>query len=237
MTAAASAKAAVLLAGGRASRMGGIDKPALEVRGRTLLERALDAVRGAGCAPVVIVGPRPEHKAVDDTDATGIAVEWAREDPPFSGPAAAVVAGLAAMAKAATQREGAGGGAADRRSHETAASTDEPEWTFLLACDLPRAQEAVGRLAAWIAAAPTPHTADGACLVDASGRGQWLTGVYRTSALREAAASVPDDGRDASVRSLLAGLDIEALTDTDHVADDVDTWDDFDRITKEKSHG
>lgn len=74
---------AVVLAGGRGSRLGGVDKGALEVAGRTLLDGVLDAV--AGCARVVVVG--------DVAARPGVLVT--REDPPFAGPAAAVAAGLA----------------------------------------------------------------------------------------------------------------------------------------------
>ncbi|MYU19520.1 NTP transferase domain-containing protein, partial [Streptomyces sp. SID8361] len=47
---------AVILAGGAARRLGGVDKPALRVGGRALLDRVLDACRGAG--RTVVVGPR-----------------------------------------------------------------------------------------------------------------------------------------------------------------------------------
>lgn len=80
------ALAAVILAGGKASRLSGVDKTQLEVGGRTLLRRALDAV--AGAAPVVVVGPR---RPIPDE------VVWAREDPPGSGPLAGLAAGLAAL--------------------------------------------------------------------------------------------------------------------------------------------
>lgn len=75
--------AAVVLAGGRARRLGGVDKVLLPVSGRSLLDRTLDAV--AGARPVVVVGPRR------DVDAP---VRWTREDPPGSGPLAGVCAGL-----------------------------------------------------------------------------------------------------------------------------------------------
>ncbi len=78
---------AVLLTGGRGSRLGGVDKGALRLEGATLLERALDALAGL---PTVVVGPRRAA-----TDRPGVLV--VREDPPLSGPAAAVAAGLAAV--------------------------------------------------------------------------------------------------------------------------------------------
>ncbi len=48
--------AAILLAGGRGSRMGGVNKPLLEVGGTTLLDAAIAAAREAGCDPIVAVG-------------------------------------------------------------------------------------------------------------------------------------------------------------------------------------
>lgn len=63
--------------------MGGVDKPALVVRGHRLLDVALTAVAAAG--RTVVVGPRRD---------TPRPVLWAREDPPGGGPAAALAAGL-----------------------------------------------------------------------------------------------------------------------------------------------
>jgi len=74
---------AVVLAGGAARRLGGVDKPGLVVAGRTLFDRALAAV--AGARRLVVVGPeRP----------TAVPVRWAREDPPGGGPVAALAAAL-----------------------------------------------------------------------------------------------------------------------------------------------
>ena len=75
---------AIVLAGGTARRLGGIDKPALEVNGMSLLDRALAAA--AGASRIVVVGEeRP----------TRLPVEWTMEDPPKGGPVAALAAGLA----------------------------------------------------------------------------------------------------------------------------------------------
>ncbi|WP_223622507.1 molybdenum cofactor guanylyltransferase [Microbacterium sp. EST19A] len=76
--------AAIVLAGGRASRLGGADKPQLVVDGATLLDHAVHAV--SWCAPIIVVGP-PAPVRTD--------VIWARESPPFGGPVAAIAAGLA----------------------------------------------------------------------------------------------------------------------------------------------
>ena len=74
---------AIVLAGGDAARLGGVDKPALDVGGRTLLHRVVSAARAA--ATVVVVGPPREDLS---------SVRWCREDPPGGGPVAAIAAGL-----------------------------------------------------------------------------------------------------------------------------------------------
>ncbi|MGY1742342.1 MULTISPECIES: molybdenum cofactor guanylyltransferase [unclassified Blastococcus] len=76
--------AAVVLAGGRAARLGGQAKPQLSVGGRSMLAAVLAAV--ADAAPRVVVGP---PQPVPD------AVVVLREDPPGGGPVAAMRAGLA----------------------------------------------------------------------------------------------------------------------------------------------
>src|SRR5204863_90328 len=72
---------AIVLAGGAATRLGGADKPQLKVAGRSLLDRAVDAVHGA--ARIVVVGPEQQVDA---------AVTFCREDPPGGGPVAAIAA-------------------------------------------------------------------------------------------------------------------------------------------------
>ncbi|MBD8537305.1 molybdenum cofactor guanylyltransferase, partial [Plantibacter sp. CFBP 13570] len=47
---------AIILAGGRSSRLGGVAKASLLRDGRTLLQLAIDAARAAG-GRVVVVGP------------------------------------------------------------------------------------------------------------------------------------------------------------------------------------
>jgi molybdopterin-guanine dinucleotide biosynthesis protein A len=76
--------AAVVLAGGRAARLGGQAKPQLEVGGRSMLAAVLAAV--ADAEPRVVVGPPQPVPA-------GVVV--LREEPPGGGPVAAMRAGLA----------------------------------------------------------------------------------------------------------------------------------------------
>lgn len=213
-TPASGPTAAIILAGGRASRLDGTAKPLLEVGGRTLLDRAIAAVDG--CDPIVVVGPPAP---------TRVRVVWTRETPEFGGPVTGIAAGLALVDTADI---------------------------VLLAADLPNAEGAVallhrhpplsadadGKIGKADAdgkdseddadSTNGAHGIDGVCLIDASGRMQWLVGRYRTDALRSAAAALPDGGRDASLRSLLARLRISAIPAGD-LATDVDTWDDLER--------
>lgn len=74
---------AIVLAGGGARRLDGADKALVSVDGRTLLERALDAV--ADAQKVVVVGPERniEQKVI-----------WTSEQPVGGGPVAALDHGL-----------------------------------------------------------------------------------------------------------------------------------------------
>lgn len=193
---AASDLGAILLAGGRASRVDGAAKPLFEVGGRTLLAAAVTAVTDAGARPITVASDML-HPRLD--------VTWVREDPPFGGPVAGVVAVLEAWRDAETL----------------------PEWTFLLACDLPCADEAVARLAADLAL--LPGDSDGICLGDSSSRPQWLTGIYRVSALLGSAAALPDRGRNAPVRALVEDMAITVIAAPDDLTDDIDTWEDLER--------
>ncbi|SFO97271.1 Molybdopterin-guanine dinucleotide biosynthesis protein A [Geodermatophilus dictyosporus] len=78
--------AAVVLAGGRAARLGGRAKPQLEVGGRTMLAAVLAAVADAD--PRVVVGPPQPVPG---------GVRVVREQPPGGGPVAAMRAGLSAV--------------------------------------------------------------------------------------------------------------------------------------------
>lgn len=86
---------AIVLAGGRSTRLGEVPKAALAYRQQSLLEHAVDAVRFA--RTVVVVG-----------DAAGIRVPGVltvREEPAFGGPAAAVAAGIHRLAEGQSPSE------------------------------------------------------------------------------------------------------------------------------------
>lgn len=181
--------AAIVLAGGRGRRLGGVDKPALRIGDRTLLGIALAAVAGA---PAIVVGPERDLP-------TGVRV--VREDPPGSGPAAAIAAGLAALP----------------------VLTDH-DLVVILAADLPAIDAATVRhLCAGVG------ERNGAVLVDAGGRRQWLAGVWRHWPLVDAVRRRTDwSGR--SVRELLGPLEPVELTGHEAATADVDTPDDWQRL-------
>ena len=192
---------ALILAGGRATRLDGFDKAELSIEGSSLLAIALRATDAADARTRVVVGPDRALPA---------SVRRAREDPPFGGPVAAIAAGLAALDPATDDAAGA-------------------DLVLVLAADMPRAEDAVRLLlTGWSGAG------DGAHLVDADGREQWLCGVYRRGPLGAAVAAVSDtsgdigrgETRGLSVRRLLAPLTLERVDDPDSVAADIDTWSD-----------
>lgn len=78
--------AAIVLTGGRASRLDGADKASVEIDGIPLVDHAYAAVHG--CAPIIAVGPV-------ETGRPGVRV--VREHPPFGGPVAAIAAGVSAL--------------------------------------------------------------------------------------------------------------------------------------------
>lgn len=179
---------AVVLAGGRASRLG-TPKPGLVVAGRPLLEHALAAASAARAT--VVVGP-------DELADARYALT--REDPPFGGPAAGIAAGLAALPD---------DGAAP--------------WVLVLACDVPRAADAVPLLLAAAAGARVD-----AVRAVRGGRDQWLVGLYRRDALDAAVARFRAEGGldGAPAHRLLGGLDARTVEDRAGLTDDVDTWQD-----------
>lgn len=180
--------AAVILAGGAGRRLGGLDKPGLVVGKRSLLDTAIGACRP--CADIVVVGP---------SRSTGRQVSWAIEDPPGSGPLAALAAGLAAV-------------------------PDDASTVVVLAADLPAVTvDTVTSLHEALAAAP----ADAVLLTDRDGRQQPLTAIYARAAL-ERALGVVGDPRGAPIRAVLPHLRIATLGEPQAV-EDIDTPEDLAR--------
>jgi molybdopterin-guanine dinucleotide biosynthesis protein A len=190
---------AIILAGGRSSRLGGVPKQQLIYDGATLLQRALDAAGGAAAA--VVVGP--------ESGVLPAGVLTCREEPPFAGPAAAISAGLAALAASGAQTGATRAGL-----------------TLVLACDMPNVAPAVQSLRD---ALRQPHQpGDGVVAVSTDGRRQPLVGFYSTPALQRAVQDLASRGAliNGSVSALLASLDLRLVTVPAGSTDDVDTWDD-----------
>ncbi|MHC6594528.1 molybdenum cofactor guanylyltransferase [Arthrobacter sp. C152] len=188
---------AVILAGGRSSRLGGVPKQSLVFQGASLLERALAAASGAG--RTVVVGDAASFPA--GTLPPGVLA--CREEPVFAGPAAGIAAGLDALA-------GAGAAA---------------PWTLVLACDMPLVSEAVPLLRAALPASPGVAAVmaagpDGRAQPLA---GLYSTAELRKAARRLAERNALVNG---SVRALLASLDVQLVTVPAGATSDVDTWDD-----------
>lgn len=160
-----------MLAGGRGSRAGGADKPALVVGGRSLAAAVVAAAVSAGAGRVVVVGPeRPGLLAEVPAPPRGLV--FVRETPPGSGPAPALRRGLAEVTAPVVA---------------------------VLAADLPflRGRHLRSLLAAVSPGAAPDGLSDeaagpaGAVMVDASGREQWLLGCWQTAAVRQAAGAAP----------------------------------------------
>lgn len=205
--------AAVVVAGGASRRLNHVPKASLSDGTSTLLDCALEAV--AAASPRVVVGPESLPLPPE--------VLRTREDPPFSGPAAAIHAGLECIAAACERSQ-----------------TPVPNWCLILGVDTPRIAPAVQQL---IAAAQSAERAAGFSPADSeatagselsegseSSAGFWgvaegiyqpLVGIYRFEAIR----SVFSTGTtDASVRSFLRRLNPVAVQMSAANTADVDTW-------------
>ena len=208
----------IVLAGGRAARLGGADKPGLVVGGRTLLAAVLAAGAGAGARPVIVVGPQGGPGSGEPSDPRVV-----REEPPGAGPVPALRRGLAELAALPGEAGDAGDARDERNAGDTrdvrdiknmgdvgdagdlsdagdardGSDTGDTAWVAVLAADLPFLRAA--HLRALLAASAGQ---DGAVLTDDGGRPQWLAGCWRVAALRRAVAGY----RGASLHGLLSPL-------------------------------
>lgn len=201
--------AAVVVAGGASRRLNHVPKASLSDGTSTLLDCALEAV--ASASPRVVVGPEslPLPSGVLRT----------RENPPFSGPAAAIHAGLECIAADCERSQ-----------------APLPSWCLILGVDTPRIAPAVQQLIAAArgaeqAATATPSPTDSEAPNDseasagfwgvAEGIYQPLVGIYRFDSIR----SVFSTGTtDASVRSFLRRLNPVSVQMSAADTADVDTW-------------
>lgn len=190
---------AIVLAGGRSSRLDSVPKSELYLGGETLLQRTLSAARIARCT--VVVGPVPAGSLPDGVLAT-------LENPPFGGPAAGIAAGMTSLAAHAAEPSDA---------------------VLVIACDMPHVDRVIPVILAQLLA--HPHT-DGVIPTDAQGHQQPLAAAYRTAALAAAVAAHERSGplSGLSVSRLVESLKLAPMEVPDQATDDVDTWDDTQRL-------
>ncbi len=195
---------AVILAGGRSTRLGGTPKASLRIGGATLLEITCGAVAGAD--RIVVVGPEPEA-GLRRPEGPGLfppdfpKVRFVREDPPFAGPAAA-------LATALTLPAGIPAPAAAR-------------WVMVLACDMPLSPMLVPALLEAAAANQTVSV-----MARDGGRDQPLAGLYLRGELEAAVAAAHAAGGTAnlSMKALLARVSVRPVPVPPGTTLDVDTW-------------
>lgn len=188
---------AVILAGGRSSRLGGTSKAGLVRDGKTLLEHAIAAVR-EHTRRIVVVGDRPADGRI------AADVQFVRESPPFGGPAAAIAAGCALLARSAAA-----------------------PYVVVLACDMP---DVVRALPVLIDTVRSNSATDGVVAVDDDGHMQPLVAIYRMPALREAIDRHSGGVLDGvSANTLIRPLMLTRVTVPRGSTDDIDTWEDASR--------
>lgn len=245
---------AIVLAGGRSSRLGGVPKALLFTGQRVpLVRRVVDAVLERGTAPeaVVVVGPEELASQLPRS------VRLVQERPRFSGPAAAIAAGARALREA--------GPVGTRAEPHTVAHAGPPAWTLLLSCDLADPAAALAALLReGLPGSPAPEAApsgrdlhgqpreagqsrragengaggnaqttpgDGPrdMLVAFTDRPQPLVSAVRTAALHAVTAGPADAFADAPVRALTQQLRMTTVDVPEAAIRDVDTWDDVQR--------
>lgn len=185
--------AVIVLTGGCSTRMGE-HKPALDVGGRPIVARIVDAVAGL---PVVVVG-----------DAAGVpdGVPVVREEPPGGGPVAGLAAGFTALTTGYGAQPGPGGADLER--------------VVLLAGDLPFVTRA--GVEALLAALDADPEVDTALAADAEGQVNWLCAAWRVEALRDRLAGLAEPAG-TSMRRLNAGARQVRVRDEGGWSVDVDT--------------
>lgn len=186
--------AGVLLTGGGSRRLGR-DKAMVRVGGETLAARSA-RVLAAVCDPVVEAGP-------------GVSgLRAVREDPPFGGPVAGVLAAVDALAADAVAVH--------------APAFDRP--VLVLACDLPRVDVALLRVIAdW--------PGERSVVPVVGGRGQYACARYSTAAIARARASGVTSLRELADRGVVF-LDegVWGKVATPEMFRDVDTPGDLDSL-------
>lgn len=197
----------VVLAGGTGQRLGGAEKSLLPLQGYPLWRWMVASLARAGLAqlPRVLVTPR-----LSAIDARGFAQTC--EEPPRSGPAAAVVTG----------------------AHFLQADSSAPTWCpddylAVLPVDAPLSALALPLL---LASASTTAREDGAALAfmaQAQGQVQRVTGIMSATHL---GALTAGDYRNCSMRRLLETFSLHQVPVPPHLVIDIDTPADRQRMVQ-----
>ncbi|MFT4227653.1 molybdenum cofactor guanylyltransferase [Micropruina sp.] len=236
---------AIILGGGRSARMGR-DKRSLQLDGRSLLARAVDAC----AARELIIAVTPDLP--DDVGADRVTCTL--EDPPFGGPVAGIAAGMAALPPAQpgdevlllacdlphvaeivavldaaplvewVETEAATEVSTSSTSEESKAADEGLDKLDQRIADPEEGLDKLDQRTADPQRALDQRDAlDCVCLVDAEGYPQYLAARYHRAALdaQLAAAGVT---RSLSVRRLMAGLNVRQIP-APGIAADVDTPD------------
>lgn len=201
----AATVAAVILAGGAASRLGGTDKTRLPIAGASVLERVL---RAAPVGRRIVVGP----SGADGGDlAARHGARFVLEDPPRSGPLAALARGVAEISEA----------------------PDEAT-ALVLGGDMPLLRPETLRALA----ARSAETGRVVALESKDGHVQFLGAAWPLGRLRAALAQIEHTGggwADLSLRRLygtLADDELVSLPVTGSEAADIDTPDALDQVRR-----
>lgn len=191
---------AVVIAGGRSSRLGFVPKASLLIGDESLLERTVTAALAMSRNCVVVGPPAPTMSA--------LGALTTREEPPFSGPAAALAAGMRRLASAGMNPSDA---------------------VLVLACDMPGIAAQLPELVAQLDSAS--DEIDGAISVDPHGYHQPLAALYRYHELTQAVSEFTDrELIGLSMRALITSLNLLPVAAPLGATDDVDSWEDAARL-------
>ena len=204
--------AAIILAGGRSSRMGR-HKPALPVAWIAMSDRVIGAVRDANPnAAVIIAGSAAGIAAVDaivigDTHA-------------FAGPLAGVASALSGWQARSAPTDTPGDGTAC----PTPATLPDDAMVCILAGDMPFL---TGQVITDLTAHVTPKQP--ACAVDSAGRMQVLLSAWPLGLLRTQLEAIGDP-RNAPMRLLFRGTSPRLVPIADALLRDIDTPEEYSSV-------
>lgn len=226
---------AILLAGGRGSRLGGVEKALLRRGEQTQIQRWLEELRYRDLRTVV-VGPRSLRHQIPSS------VPLVQESPAFAGPAAGVLAGARELRVLDLRPAAAADPDSDSASASATGSFGHASgWTLLLAVDLTEPAALLDWLLRQLehtdiaigAATAGPRAAVLPC--DADGRRQYLSAAVPTDwLLHRTRELTPSQVEHRPLRWLLESLDESTVLHhpvlPPGLSEDVDTVDDARRL-------